>query len=227
MTATLSNHCIADARPIAASVAATLKKTAKERDRTAGTPEYEVRLLREAGLLPLVVPAEEILGPPAKPAGAAATFLGIFGLILLSHIFLGIGEGAFEEAIAYTRTQTRPWLTSGVDSAVQDPYLQRHYGELWAKLQGAQALADRVTAQAQQAWDKGDALTHEERGEIAIAAAAAKSLATETGLAITNRMFELMGARSTATRYAFDRPWRDLRTLSLHDPLDYKTARNR
>jgi alkylation response protein AidB-like acyl-CoA dehydrogenase len=31
-----------------------------------------------------------------------------------------------------------------------------------------------------------------------------------------------MGARSTAAKYAFDRYWRDLRTFTLHDPVDYK-----
>jgi alkylation response protein AidB-like acyl-CoA dehydrogenase len=31
-----------------------------------------------------------------------------------------------------------------------------------------------------------------------------------------------MGARATASRYGFDRYWRDLRTFSLHDPVDYK-----
>ncbi|MEO0488050.1 MAG: acyl-CoA dehydrogenase family protein [Cyanobacteria bacterium J06659_2] len=170
----------------------------------------------------VIVQAEEILGPPTNPEGAAATFLGIHGLLLLSHIFLGIAEAAFEAAQDYTHTQTRPWLTAGVDQAVKDPYLQRHYGQFWAQLKGANALANQVAQQVQQAWDKGDALTHEERGEVAIAAAATKAVSTEVGLTITSRMFELMGARSTATRYGFDRYWRDLRTLSLHDPLDYK-----
>jgi alkylation response protein AidB-like acyl-CoA dehydrogenase len=31
-----------------------------------------------------------------------------------------------------------------------------------------------------------------------------------------------MGTRSTASKYGFDRYWRDLRTFTLHDPVDYK-----
>ena len=57
--------------------------------------------------------------------------------------------------------------------------------------------------------------------EVAIAASSARTLAINSGLAITNRMFELMGARSVANTYGFDRYWRDLRTLSLHHPSDY------
>lgn len=79
-----------------------------------------------------------------------------------------------------------------------------------------------MTAQAQQAWERGNALTHQERGEVAIAAAAAKALSIQVGLAITNRMFEVTGARSTANHYGFDRYWRDMRTFTLHDPVDYK-----
>lgn len=57
---------------------------------------------------------------------------------------------------------------------------------------------------------------------MAIAVATAKTLATQVGLAITSEMFELMGARATANVYGFDRYWRNLRTLTLHDPTDYK-----
>jgi alkylation response protein AidB-like acyl-CoA dehydrogenase len=35
-------------------------------------------------------------------------------------------------------------------------------------------------------------------------------------------MFEVMGARATAAKYAFDRYWRNVRTHTLHDPVVYK-----
>jgi hypothetical protein len=31
-----------------------------------------------------------------------------------------------------------------------------------------------------------------------------------------------MGARSTGGKYGFDRYWRNIRTFTLHDPVDYK-----
>jgi alkylation response protein AidB-like acyl-CoA dehydrogenase len=39
---------------------------------------------------------------------------------------------------------------------------------------------------------------------------------------VTSRVFEVMGARATSARHRFDRFWRNARTLTLHDPLDYK-----
>jgi alkylation response protein AidB-like acyl-CoA dehydrogenase len=167
----------------------------------------------------VLVTPDEILAPPASPF---ATFLFVVNQLAKTHVYLGIAEGAFNAARIYTTTSTRPWFTSGVERASQDPYILRHYGELWAQLQAAIALAEQTTQKVQVAWEKGEALTHQERSEVAIAVYTLKAFVTNVGLNITNRMFEVMGARSTASRYGFDRYWRDLRTFTLHDPVDYK-----
>jgi alkylation response protein AidB-like acyl-CoA dehydrogenase len=52
--------------------------------------------------------------------------------------------------------------------------------------------------------------------------ATAKVAAGRCALDVTSTMFEVMGARATSARYRFDRFWRNARTLTLHDPLDYK-----
>ncbi len=57
---------------------------------------------------------------------------------------------------------------------------------------------------------------------MALAIAAAKVAATRNGLDLCNRMFEVTGARSTHAALRVDRYWRNLRTQTLHDPLDYK-----
>ena len=36
------------------------------------------------------------------------------------------------------------------------------------------------------------------------------------------RVFEVLGARSTTAQLRFDRFWRNARTHTLHDPIDYK-----
>uniref|UniRef100_A0A832H1F5 Acyl-CoA dehydrogenase C-terminal domain-containing protein n=1 Tax=Oscillatoriales cyanobacterium SpSt-402 TaxID=2282168 RepID=A0A832H1F5_9CYAN len=130
--------------------------------------------------------------------------------------------GSTEAAKGYTLPSSRPWLTSGVSSASEDPYILKHYGELWVDLQAAEALADKAAEVTQIAWEQEWNLTAELRGECAIAIATAKVAATRTGLDVTNRIFEVMGARSTHSQYGFDRYWRNLRTFTLHDPLDYK-----
>lgn len=170
----------------------------------------------------VLVKRNEVLGIDNPPDHAFATFLGIIAQLTKTFVYLGIAKGAFKAAKNYTQNTSKPWITSGVNSATQDPYILHHYGELWTELKAAIALADQAAVKVQAAWDKGVDLTLQERGEVAIAVFAAKAFATKVGLNVTNRIFEVMGTRSTATKYGFDRYWRDLRTFTLHDPVDYK-----
>lgn len=97
---------------------------------------------------------------------------------------------------------------------------------MWIDLQAATCLTDKAAELLQAAWEQEWALTAEQRGECAVAMAspaagiaAAKVITTKVG-DITNRIFEVMGARATSGKYCFDRYWRNLRTFTLHDPND-------
>ncbi|MHC5718720.1 MAG: acyl-CoA dehydrogenase family protein, partial [Nostoc sp.] len=81
---------------------------------------------------------------------------------------------------------------------------------------------DQAGELLQAAWGKEWSLTVEQRGECALCIATAKVAATRVGLDITSRIFEVMGARATSAKYGLDRYWRNLRTFTLHDPVDYK-----
>ncbi|BAZ44220.1 acyl-CoA dehydrogenase type 2 domain protein [Chondrocystis sp. NIES-4102] len=170
----------------------------------------------------VIVSKDEIFGYPNPADHAFSSFLGIIAQLTKTYIYLGIAEGAFVTAQNYTRTITKPWITSGVKEATEDPYILHHYGELWVEIQAAISLADKVAQQVQIAWEKDVNLTFKERGEVAIAVFAAKILATRVGLNLSSRIFEVLGSRATANKYGFDRYWRDLRTFTLHDPVDYK-----
>ncbi|MET3319843.1 UNVERIFIED_ORG: alkylation response protein AidB-like acyl-CoA dehydrogenase [Peribacillus simplex] len=141
---------------------------------------------------------------------------------ILVHVILGVAEGAFEEAKNYTKNVTRPWLTSNVEDATSDPYTIRHYGELFVQLKASAALAQNAADALQYLWGKEWSLTEQERGECGITIATAKVSVAKTALEVTNRMFDVMGARATSARYQYDRFWRNIRTHTLHDPIEYK-----
>ncbi|MCY1527480.1 Dibenzothiophene desulfurization enzyme C [compost metagenome] len=82
-------------------------------------------------------------------------------------------------------------------------------------------LTEAAALRLQTAWER-PALTAAERAEVALAISEAKVVAARAALEITSQVFENMGARSTSSRYGFDRFWRNVRVHSLHDPLDYK-----
>jgi alkylation response protein AidB-like acyl-CoA dehydrogenase len=169
----------------------------------------------------VLIESDEILVPPNEVT-VFKTFRSCLTQITFTNIYLGIVQGAFAAAKEYTQSQTRAWLTSGVERATQDPYILHHYGEMAIALEAATLLTERATELTQQTWEKQYQMTAAERGECAVAIATAKAYVTKVGLDITSRIFEVMGTRATATQYGFDRYWRNLRTFTLHDPVDYK-----
>jgi alkylation response protein AidB-like acyl-CoA dehydrogenase len=97
-----------------------------------------------------------------------------------------------------------------------------HYGDFWLALQGARMLLDHAAAAFDQAWLRGTSLDEHERGQVAVAVAAAKVASTRASLEVAHRMFEVTGARATTAALRLDRYWRNLRVHTLHDPVDYK-----
>lgn len=141
---------------------------------------------------------------------------------ILTNVLLGTAEGAFEVAKQYTQTQTRPWITADVTAAVDDPFTLHHYGEWFVKLKAADALARISTEVLENTWDLKHSISLEKRGYCGIAVATTKVQVVQTALDVTSQIFQVMGARSTSAKYNFDRYWRNVRTHTLHDPIDYK-----
>ncbi len=168
---------------------------------------------------------EDFIGAPVE-INAAPPALPTFNTPLIQLVFvnfyLGTADGALRAAADYVRNTTRPWISSGVERAADDPYILERIGEFSSALKASIALADSAALTVQTALSRGRAVTARERGEAAAEAYAAKVNATHVSLDITARIFELTGARSTAESYRFDRFWRNVRTHTLHDPVYYK-----
>ncbi|MGW0520738.1 acyl-CoA dehydrogenase family protein [Crossiella sp. NPDC003009] len=144
--------------------------------------------------------------------------------LVFVNFYLGIAKGALETAATYTREHSRSWLYSAYERAVDEPHVIDTYGDLASKLWAVEALADQVAVEAQGIHDDPDALTERRRGEHEVRVAAVKARATEVALEVTNRIFEVTGARATASSQGLDRFWRNVRTHTLHDPVAYKRA---
>ncbi|POZ51447.1 acyl-CoA dehydrogenase family protein [Methylovulum psychrotolerans] len=164
----------------------------------------------------------EILAEPGPLSTPFSCLRPLVAQLILTNIYLGIAEGAFEDARQYTLNEARPWHSSNMAAANQDPYILNHYGNFYVGLESTRVLSDLAAAKLDKAWQQDTQLGEEERGEVAIAISSAKVLATRTGMDITSNMFEVMGSRATHGGLRLDRHWRNLRTHTLHDPLDYK-----
>jgi alkylation response protein AidB-like acyl-CoA dehydrogenase len=154
-----------------------------------------------------------------EPGNAPLPYASLGYEVGFAAILTGIAIGALRAAATFAGTTSRPWPSAGVDNAIDDPYVRRLAGELVTDLVGAYttvlAAADQIDAHA--------------AGKISRAAAAgptyaAKALASRASVRASSEIFGLLGTRAAAAKHGFDRFWRDARTLSLHDPLEWKYA---
>jgi alkylation response protein AidB-like acyl-CoA dehydrogenase len=164
----------------------------------------------------------ELLDQPGPLGSVFASLRPCIAQLILANVYLGLAEGALEQARTYTQSSRRPWASSGVASAADDPYVLHRYGDMWVGLESARVLTDRAGVELSQAWALADDLTPEGRGRAALAIATAKVSTTRVGLDVSSQVFDVMGARATTHAAGLDRFWRNLRTHTLHDPVDYK-----
>lgn len=164
---------------------------------------------------------DELLLNPGPLSTPYSSLRPLLAQLIFVHMFLGVAEGAFETAKQTVQSQ-KAWSKSLAENAVNDPFTQKHFAEFYVQLEGVRLLANKAVETLQKAWDIGENLTAEQRGEVSIAIATAKIAATHTSLYITQNIFQVMGARATTAKLNLDRFWRNVRTQTLHDPIDYK-----
>ncbi|CAM3303951.1 acyl-CoA dehydrogenase family protein [Kibdelosporangium persicum] len=141
------------------------------------------------------------------------------GQLMFANIYAGVARGALITAEEYTRTQGTAW--GGYERTVDEPRVLDVIGDLTTKLWTLEAFLDQVAEDGLEIHRDPDALTERKRGEYKVRTGAARARSAETALEITARIFEVTGARSTASKYGYDRFWRNVRTHSLHHPIYY------
>lgn len=170
----------------------------------------------------VLLDADDVLLQPGQASTPFLSLRGVLAQLILVNLYLGIAEGALEEARQYTLTQSRPWFAAGVPRAADDPYVVHRYAELHLANRAAAALADEAGLVFEEAWQRGPALEAATRGEAALVAAEAKVLAHRASLKAGEGAFDVCGARAARAAQGLDRFWRNARTHTLHDPIDYK-----
>ncbi|WP_174906794.1 acyl-CoA dehydrogenase family protein [Burkholderia diffusa] len=165
---------------------------------------------------------DDVLHRSETPPTPRATLRTLVSQLVLTNLFVGLAEGALAEAREYVLAHGRPWINSGVAQAGDDPYTLQRFGNMHVQAVAAASLADRAAVALQRAWTRRDALTADERAEAALAVSDAKIVAQRAALDNGEALFDACGARATAASLGLDRFWRNARTHTLHDPLDYR-----
>jgi len=143
-----------------------------------------------------------------------AVIPGVF--LMHSTLNLGIGLGAYDAALEFVRANNRT-LTPGIKDPAQDPLVTRALGTWSTRLSAAHALLKTTARQVVEF--EG---TRAEVVPLMVEAFKAKVAAIDASLEVSSGLFDLTGARSTATSVGLDRFWRNARTFATHDPTDHK-----
>lgn len=163
------------------------------------------------------VAAEDVI--PFQSAFERPTPVGPLAQILHAAIDTGIARAAFEDALHFVRTKTRPWIDATTDIASEDPLTLKSFGHLSVRLHAAEALLER----AGELLDIAQANTNASTVAAAsIAVAEARAISTEISLAAGSTLFELAGSQATLAEHGLDRHWRNARVHTLHDPVRWK-----
>jgi len=163
------------------------------------------------------VSADDVV--PFQTAFERPTTVGPLAQILHASIDTGIARAAYQDALHFVRTRTRPWIDSGIEKAVDDPLTLHSFGKLGIRLHAAEALLER----AGEFLDRAQAdSTAENVAAASIAVAEARAISTEISLAAGSTLFELAGSQATLAEHGLDRHWRNARVHTLHDPVRWK-----
>ncbi len=155
-------------------------------------------------------------------------YVGAVAQLIHCSVDVGIGLAALEDAVTWVGKGVRPVKESGVSSAAEDPYILHTLGELSAQIHAAEALVESaarkvdLASQAQLSGQYSEIQTERLLSEASIAVAEAKILSTKSALRVCERLYDIGGAATTQRSLNFDRHWRNARTHTTHDSLDYK-----
>lgn len=167
------------------------------------------------------------------PGSHEAVHEAAFFQLYLLAVQVGIAHAAVRDAVATLRRRTRTFNTSATGEPFkQDPLIQQIVGRMSAKAFVAEAAVKEAARILDQALQSGfEAGTHsgEPQSELPesvysaeIAVEKAQVTVPDLVLAVTQELFQTVGASATLRSKALDRHWRNAQTIATHNPIVFR-----
>lgn len=170
------------------------------------------------------VDSNEILSDtPYDAAPVPTTQYASLQLYILA-IVAGVLRSVVDDGAALLRSRQRNFSHALTERPVDDPLLQRTLGELSATAFAAEAAvlaaADAIDATTASLRDGVPDAQLAEEAQLAVAKA--KVHIDAVALDAATKLLDLGGASASSRSRNLDRHWRNIRTISLHNPVHYK-----
>ncbi|MET1035358.1 MAG: acyl-CoA dehydrogenase family protein [Arthrobacter sp.] len=165
------------------------------------------------------VPVDTVLRPADLAAHPESA---VFQLVLLA-VQAGICRAVLGDARAAVQARTRSFSTGTGVPVANDPQVLQIVGEISASAFAVDAVVLAAVAELESVCGTGAGLSAAERYAVCeLAANRAQTAIQPLVLAAASRLFDGLGASSTARACNLDRHWRNARTVATHNPAIYK-----
>lgn len=165
-----------------------------------------------------VQPHEVTTVSDGKHLAHGTAFLQLY----LAAVAAGVAAAVRDDAVWYVRNKARPASHALADSAAADPFTLYAVGEISANAAAAEALVLNASDAIDGLISAGSENDPDELARVAVIVAEAQLVAERLSLAAAEKLFDTGGASATSRTFNLDRHWRNVRTVSTHNPLAYK-----
>jgi alkylation response protein AidB-like acyl-CoA dehydrogenase len=177
----------------------------------------------------VAVTSDEILADSPYDAAPVPTVQYASLQLFIHAVVAGILAGVVDDGVTLLRSRDRSFSHAPTERPTDDPLLQRLLGELAstayvakaAVLDAAEAIAVATTSAASTDDGNPDArLAQDAQLRVAKVKVHLDAVAPEAA----TRLLELGGASAASRQKGLDRHWRNIRTITLHNPVAYKAV---
>jgi alkylation response protein AidB-like acyl-CoA dehydrogenase len=155
------------------------------------------------------------------------TYNGAFLQLYLQAVTAGVLRSVRNDAVALAKRRARNFSHAAVPQTPSDDrQVLQVVGEIAANAFAAEAIVLIAAERLQEAYDSvvDGAPTPEAAAAAQLAAAEAKVAVDSFSYATAAKLFDVGGASATQSIYNLDRHWRNVRTISTHNPTFLKSS---
>jgi alkylation response protein AidB-like acyl-CoA dehydrogenase len=155
------------------------------------------------------------------------TYNGAFLQLYLQAVTAGVLRSVRNDAVALAKRRARNFSHAAVPQRPSDDrQVLQVVGEIAANAFAAEAIVLVAAEHLQEAYDSvvDGAPTPEAAEAAQLAAAEAKVAVDSFSYATAAKLFDVGGASATQSIYNLDRHWRNVRTISTHNPTFLKSS---